>query len=802
MSEALSHDLRHAVRLLRKSPGFTAAAVLTLALGIGVNTTMFTVVYGVLLRALPYPEPERLVRLVQAHSRSDVTVREFEVVKTESRAFSSVAAYRGGGERRIGPPHSQDWVAALVASTDLLRTLGVAPQLGREFTSEETRAGGPQAVLISDGVWRRVFGADRQILGRAVTLNDASFTVAGVLPADFWFPQPVDVVVPLQSTGSLTDTGTNTQMIARVGGAFSMAQAQAEVAAVTERIREAAGASLARSYRGLMVLSYRDWLVGDVRLNLLLLFGASGLLLLIACGNLAMLLLARFASRAREIAVRMALGSARRRLLAQFLTENLVIAALGAAAGVLTAFALVSGFVAWIPFNLPASAPIAVDRAVLAFTVATALATAVLFTLVPFLSSGRMNVPDALRSEGRHPGSGTVHARLRNTLIVGEVALSTTLLVAAGLLIQTLHQTTRQELGFVPDRVLTFETPFAPERARNAADRLLFTRTLLERLNQTPGVTGAAATNMLPLTRWSNLPTQRDGHPDQSIGGMEVRAVSPDYFAVMGIPLRRGRSISASDDATGAPVVVINDTVARSWWPEGNALGDRLTIGRYQGKKLLEDVSREVIGVARDTRTASLQAAERPTVFVPVTSPFGASSLAWVVKIDAQASLAENIRAAVASVDPAQRITRLRMMDEIVASASATPRFNASLFAIFAGVALLLAVVGLYGVLSFLVAQRRHEIGTRLALGASRGAVLRGFVRQGLSLTAVGLTLGLGTAMVVSRWLSALLFGVQPNDPINLAGVATLMLLVGLAASYLPARRAASTDPMVALRSE
>jgi predicted permease len=795
-------DLRYALRLFSRQPGFTAAAVLSLALGIGVNTTMFTVVYGVLLRGLPYPDADRLVRLVQAHNGGDVTMREYEFMKEHGRAFTSVAAYRGGGERRIGLPEDRNWISTVVITTDFLRTLGVQPQIGREFNAEETRVGGPSAVLLSDAVWRNSFSADPQILGRAITLNDTSALVVGVLPAEFWFPQPADAVLPLRPTGSLSDTGTNTQIIARLQDAAGMAQAQADVASMTEQLREAAQGNVARNYRGLAILAYRDWLVGDVRLNLLLLFFATGVLLLIACGNLALLLLTRFAARARELAVRTALGSSRRRMLAQLLTENLVLTAMGAAAGVTAAHALIRIFVAVMPFTLPTSTPVGVNGIVLAFTVATAIVTAVFVTLVPFLGSRQLSLSLSLRSEGKNVGSGAVRARTRNMFIVGEVALSTTLLVAAGLLIQTLYRTTREPLGFVPEHVLTFETPFAPERMRNPSDRLSFTRLLIERFEQTPGVIAVAATNLLPLSGRSNLPTQRDGHPEHSIGGMEVRAVTANYFAVMGMPVRRGRSIGAGDADGVAPVGVINETLARAWWPEGAALGDRLTIGRFQGKELLKDVSREVIGIVGDTKAMTLQAAPRPTVFVPMTAAFGSPTLAWVLKTDGSRALAENIRAAVAAVDRGQRITRLRMMDEIVASASATPRFNASLFGIFAGVALVLTIVGLYGVLSFLVAQRRQEIGTRMALGASRGDVLRTFVRQGLSLTAIGLSLGLLGALFVARWLSTLLFAVPPNDPASFAVVAVLVLGVGCAASYIPARRAATIDPLIAMRYE
>jgi putative ABC transport system permease protein len=799
--ETVAQELRYAVRVLRKSPGFSTIAVLSVALGIGVNTAMFSVVNAVLLRTVPFPDPERLVRLVQQHTGGDVTIPEYQFVREHGRIFSSIAVYRGGGERRLEARGVQTWVTALTVSTDFLRTLRMQPRVGREFTAKETRVGGPQAVIISDGVWRTNFGADVGVLGQTITLNDTAFTIVGILPADFWFPQPIDVLVPLRPTGGLGDLGANSQIIARLTDDVVLARAQADIATMADDLRRVRGRTVDRNYRGLSVLSYHDWLVGDVRLNLVLLFGATGLLLLISCANVAMLLLTRTTARAKEIGVRLALGGGRRMLL-QFLSENLVVAALGAAVGVLAAYQLVRGFVAWVPFTLPASAPIQVDRSVLAFTVVVSLGTAVVFTLVPFFSTRRLNVQACLRSEGRNVGAGTVRARTRNLLVVSEVALSTTLLIASGLLIQSLYRLYQERLGFSPEGLMTFETPFAPERANNATDRLNFTRALLERLEQLPGVRGAAATTVLPLAGQSNVPAERDGRPEHSIGAMEVRSVTPAYFEIMGIPVRGGRSFVDTDAATSLPVVIVNDTVARSWWPQTNPIGDRITIGRFQGKEFFKDAPREVVGIVGDTKSLTLQAPPRPTVYVPMTAAFGGPSLAWIVKTDGTADFAAQLRSAIAAIDASQRVRRVRTMNEIVALTSATSRFNATLFGVFAGVALLLAALGLYGVLSFLVTQRRQEIGTHMALGASKRDVLKAFLKQGLALTVAGLCVGIAGALVVSRWLTSLLFGVTPTDPFSFVAVSLVLLAVAGAASYVPARRAAAIDPMAAIRSE
>lgn len=798
--EHASADLRHAVRVLRKNPGFTSVAVVSLALGIGVNAAMFSVIDAVLLRALPYPQPEQLVRVTQQDGRTDaVTVTEYDVLREQSRTFSSVAAYRGAGERRLGWSSGEDWIVTTYVTAGFLATLDVPPAIGREFNSEETRPGGPQAVILGNSVWRERFGADPTILGRLVTLDGTSFKIVGILPAAFWLREPTDALIPLRPTGGLDDLGINTQIMARLRNGVDLRQAQADVGTLTESFRRALADRAPPTYRGLSVSSYHAWLVGDVRLNLLLLFGATGLLLLIACVNLAMLLIARFTTREKEIAVRVALGSGRRRLLAQCLMENLVLAALGAGASVLAAYVLLRGLVSWVPFTLPAAAPIHLDGRVLGFALVVALATSVVFTLVPLFMTRRLNVHDALKSSGRTPDN--VRTRTRNVLVVGEVALSATLLIAAGLLIHSLYRIQHERLGFEPDGLITFVTPFDP--LRTAADRTAFTRAIRERLPSVPGVRDVAATNVLPLAGRGNLPTQRDAHPEQSIGGMEIRMVTPNYFEMLGIPVRRGRPFTSADVRTSLPVAVVNDTLARTWWPAGGAVGDRLVIGMFQGRKLTNDSPREVVGIVGDTKTLTLKDPARPTVFVPLDQAAGDTSrVAWIVRTDGSSGVAVNLRSAVAAIDRGQRVLQLRRMDEIVASTTATSRFNASLFALFAAVAVVLAAIGLYGVLSFLVAQRRHEVGTRMALGASRGDVLALFLRQGITLTAIGLGLGLGAALLLTRWLSSLLFSVQPRDPASFAAVAVLLLLVGVAASYVPARRAASIDPMANLRAE
>ncbi|HJZ94965.1 MAG TPA: ABC transporter permease [Candidatus Solibacter sp.] len=795
----LLQDLRHALRIIGKSPGFTLIAVLSLALGIGANTAVFTVIRAVLLRPLPYPDPAQLVYL-QENSNGAVSVPELLYWKQHTSGFASSAGYRGGGDRFLALNGHQEWIRTMTVTADFFRTLGIVPALGREFDGRETVAGGAQAVVLSDALWRRC-GGDSSILGQTLRLDEGSFTVVGVAPAGFWFPQRADAFVPLQpSRKSLTDSGTNTSMIARMKPGITLSRLQAEMPAVTEGMRREFGMS--KDYRGLNATSYQDFLVGDVRLNLLLVFGAVALLLLIACSNLASLLLARLASRQREIAVRMAMGSSRGRLLSQFLTENLLLTTLGGAAGFLAARASLQVMLAAIPFALPSSTPIRIDAPVLLFTLGIAFATGAIFSLAPMISSRRLDLQEMLKAGGRSTTGGP-RQRARSALIVSEVALSVTLLVSAGLLFQTLYRLRQENLGFQPGGLVTFSTPIAPARAHSEAAFQHIEAEMLERLQSVPGVTRVAAANVLPLAGYGNLPTQREGHVENSIGGMEVRAVTPAYFETMGITVRKGRAFGAEDTASSAPVVIVNETVARRWWRSAEPLADRVVIGRYKGRDLLKPVARNVVGVVADTKTMSLAAPAQPTVYVPAAqNTYSTNSIAWVLRAQLTPGLAAEIRRAIASIDPAQRIGNMRTMEEIVDATTARSRFDAWLFGFLAALAVLLTAIGLYGVLSFAVARRTNEIGTRMALGATRGDVMTMILRQGLALIGIGLAIGLAGAYAATRALTTLLFGVKPTDPYTFVAVAALLIAVGVAASYIPARRATKVDPMVALRYE
>ena len=804
----LLHDLRYGLRMLAKNPGFTAVAVLTLALGIGANTAMFSVVNGVLLRPLPYPRPNEIVQVNLAWKGGELndtlTAPEFEFYRDHSSAFESLAGFRGGGEVSIKRGNTTEWIRSLRVTDGFFQVLGVRPAIGRGILRDETHPGGTRVVILSDSLWRKAFGADPAVIGRQLEMDDAVYTVAGVMAPGFAFvEQPADVFIPLQLGRSIEDTGMNTRVVARLKPGTSLAQAQASIDVVFEQFRRQGSAQSGQ--RGIQLESYQNWLAGDLRTSLLVLFGAVGFLLLIACANVASLIMARTSSRQREISIRLALGADRWQLLQQFLGESLLIALIGGAAGLLAASWGLKGLVSSIPWDIPSAAHVELDGRVLAFTLLLAAGTSLVFGFTSYWQSSKLDLNASLKEGGTHGARSTARSRMRSALVVGEAALSLMLLVGAGLLIETLYHLHQEKLGFDPRHVYTMATPFAPAAKLTAPQIWTFEQEVLRRIKGAPGVASAAVISKLPLTGPNNLPTQQEGRPEHSIGGMEYRAVSPQYFQAMRIPILWGRGFQETDTASTTPVAIVSETVARAWWNGESPIGDRIVVGAYGGRQFPEvlEPPREVVGVVADVKNLAIDEAQPTTVYVSASQlsrPPG--STAWVVRANGNPALAAALRGAVAAVNTDQRVLNVQAMADIVARSVARPTFNALLMGIFAGLALVLTSVGIYGVLSFHVARRTQEIGIRIALGARRANVLRMVVAEGVMLVTVGIGIGLAGALALSRFLSSLLSGVHATDISTYAAVSGVLFAVALVASYIPGRRATKVDPMVALRYE
>jgi predicted permease len=808
MEDAI-HDIRYAVRMLRKSPGFTAVVVLTLALGIGANTAIFSVVNAVLLRPLPYPDSSRIALVQLATARHDLihdmTVPEFTFLHDNaSRVFSSVAGFQGGGTYTLEKQRKLDWVTSETVTDDFFKTLGVSPVIGREFTRAETAPGAASAVILTDALWHRDFNGDPGVVGTQIKLEDRAFTIVGILPRGFNFMEnPVDAFVPLTMDNSLGNSGYNTTVLARLQPGVNFVQAQTVLDQISPH------APRDEAVVGMAAMGYQESLVGDFRPALLILFGAVGLLLLIACANVASLILSRATSRAREISIRLAMGARRGRLLRQFLAESFVIALIGAVAGLLAAYWTLNSVVATIPWDLPSGAgSVTIDSYVLAFTLAAAIFTSVIFGFASFWKISALNLNEVLKEGGKQGAGGAARSGARNFLVVGEVALSLALLVGAAMLGQTLYNLRSEKLGLDPKNLVTMVTPYPRIKPFTAARVWSYEQDMLARIQAVPGVTSAAFVNHLPLDGWGNIPTQVPGLKDQwhSIGGMEIRAITPNYFATMRIPLIQGRAILEADTAGTQPVAVIGQTVANKWWPDQNPIGQQILIGSYLGKNYIggADPVRTVMGVAGDVRVGSMTEKFRPMVYIPEAQnniQHGDAG-AWVIRTAPKFQIGAGLRQAVLAASPEQRILNLRPFDDLISRSVADQSFNALLIGIFAGLGLALASVGIYGVLSLFVNQRTHEIGIRMALGANPRQVLWLVVGQGMILAAVGVAIGIGGSLGLTRFLKTLLYNVQPTNPASYVIGGTVLLLVALLASWIPARRATKVDPIIALRYE
>ena len=803
---SLAQDVRYALRMLYRQPSFTAVAVLTLALGIGATTAVFTVVNGVLLRPLPYQDPDRLVVLLNGRNgRMGPTFSppNYRDVASQSGAFSEWAALSPSTANLTGNGEPQQLDGGYVTGR-FFSVLGVTPRLGRLIVDADVE-NDRQAVVLSERLWRRQFGAQHDIIGSTVRLDGKPFTIVGVAPADVTMPEGAEFWRPLVfSRDNLSDRQRGAQWIgavARLKNGTNLEQAQAAMATIAER--------LARDYpntnrgRAMSATRLHDRTVRTIRPALLILLGAVTLVLLVACVNVANLLLARANSRTREVAVRAAVGAGRGRLIQQFLAESVVLGLAGGVAGLLVAQWATRALIALGPASIPRLDQVAIDWRVLAFTVITAIATSVVFGLVPALATSGGALAQIIATAGR--GSiGHGRTRLRKTLVVCEMGLAVVLLIGAGLLIRSYQRITDVNPGFSPDHVLTFALSLPEAKYKTDAAVGQFMQGYVDRIGARPGVESAAAVFGLPLdtnftASSSFLRVGETDSADSPSAGMRI--VTPAYFKTLKIPLRAGRTFDAHDDETGPEVVVINEETARRFWPNQNPIGQQLKLG----VRLVDNIrsgQKTIIGVVGNVNWSGLDVTPPPEVYLP-HAQHPVSALTIVVRTTGEpTAFAPVARADLAALDRELPMAYVRTMDQVVGRSVAERRFTMLLLASFATVAVLLASIGVYGVLAYLVSQRTQEIGVRLAIGAAPEDVVRLFLREGITLAVVGLTAGLAGALVAGRALTTLLFGVTSTDPITYAGVAAALGLAALSASYLPARRAARVDPMTALRMD
>jgi putative ABC transport system permease protein len=810
--ESLRGDLTYAARMLRKNPGFAAAAVITLALGIGANTAIFSICNAVLFKPLPYAEPDRIVMLSERQrdgTLGDVALANFVDWRDASRSFSGMAAVRVSSFAPsfiLGGQSEASRLAGDTVTSSFFSVLGVQFMLGRNFLPEENRPGQNRVAILSYATWKR-FGSDRDIVGKNITLDDESYTVVGVLPASFQFGttaedfqarSQVDVWVPMaMDPQSLMRNAHMFHVIARLKPDVTLAQAQAEL--------DVLGANLAQQYpeqnkdKGIVAVALADQVTGSVRVALEALLGAVGLVLLIACANVANLLLNRAAARQKEMAVRFALGASRGRLAQQLLTESLLLASLGGIAGFILALAAIAALTPQLPADLSRAAGIAIDTRLLIFTAVISLVTGILFGLGPLFATWRENAGESLKQNNRF-ASG-IQTRLRSGLAVAQIAIAIILLIGAGLMVKSFWALVHVAPGFRSDNILTARLLIPTSRYSNNEKIAALERTMIENFHGQPGIQFAGFATYVPLSGLENDSAFLiEGRPPLSTGTYNMshyRPVSPGYFETIGIPLLRGRSFTVADTGESPWVVIINESMAREYWPSQSPVGQRVQFNA-------RDKWRTVIGVVGDVLHEGLDGAAKAELYLPVAQSWNIESEPTIVvrtALDSGASVAK-LRGVVSAIDPNIPVDRIETMHQLLSGSVAQPRFRTVILVAFSLLALVMASIGIYGVMNYLVIQRTREFGIRLSLGATPSDVLRLVLRRAAGLIGVGACLGLAGSVLLVRFIANLLFGTAPLDPLTFAAVPTLLAAVALAASYIPARRATRIDPIVALRNE
>lgn len=797
--ETFLQDLRYGIRMLFKYPGFTLAAVLTLALGIGANTAIFSVINGVLLRPLPYPQPERLVTL-----RSQESLPDLDDIKAQSQSFEALGGAVMQPQDFTGESDPVQVQAALV-NADLFKALGAEPAIGRIISTDEDRDGGERVVVLSHKFWQQHFGGNRNAIGGQIPLSGNNYTVIGVMPAGFAMPlENPDVWVALRVANPVAAKVRGVHFLRtylRLKPGVNVAQAQAEMDGINSWLAKTYPDENKERNRRLTALHER--VTGEARPALLILFGAVGLVLLVACANFSSLLLARSAARQQELAIRSALGAVRTRLVRQVLTESVLLAILGGAGGLVLAMWGVDLLMALKPADLPLVTTVGIDGRVLAFTFGVSILTGIVFGLVPALSASRLNLNEVLKEGGRSATGGMTRHRVRSLLVVSEIALALMLLIGAGLLIKGFWRLRSVDPGFSTENLLTMRIELPESRYKEIPRQTQFRQNLLDRLNALPGVQ-AAMVSELPLS--GEQLTHNfiiDGRPPLPVGEepeLNVRSVGGDYFHTMTIPIIQGRDLTSQDRAETQKVGVVNQRFVQQYFPDENPLGKRIRWARGETPEWMT-----IVGVVGDVKHFGLNQPEEPAVYYS----YFQSDQPWkrwmylVVHSKADPStLANLVKSEIRGEDKLLPVTKVKFMTEVLSSSIASQRFNLTLMSIFAITALLLAAVGIYGVIAFSVTQRSHEIGIRIALGAQTADVLKVVLGQGLKLALIGVSLGLAGAFAITRLMASLLFGVSATDPATFMVIAALLTGVALLASYIPARRATRVDPMVALRYE
>ena len=812
--ESVAQDVRYAVRTLGRSPGFTVVAVLILALGIGANTAIFSLVSAVLLRPLPLEEPDRVVVLwedfssVGGPARVEPAPANYVDWKDRSRSFEDMAALESLSYNLTGEGEPER-LAAIRTTANLFSLLGMQPLLGRTFVPDDEGPNASPVVVVSQTLWMRRFGGDPDLIGRSINLDGLNRTVIGVVPPDFRFPDRDAVVwVPASFTPEqlARRDAHYLNVVARLAPGTALPQAQAELTAIAKTLEQEYPAS--NTGMGATIAALHEHMARDARPTLFILLRAVGIVLLITCTNVANLLLARGAGRLKELALRKALGAAHGRIVRQLITESAVLAAVSVAIGIVIS-TLSFGYLARLmPGTFPEGAGPGFDWRVLTFTAGIALSTVLLFGAGPALAAARLDVNESLKKSVGQSGTRR-KGRMRDALVVGEITLTVVLLVAAGLLLRSYAQILAVDVGFRPQNLLIAETALSPNQYGEAATRAAFYERVLERVSALPGVAGAGYVNFPPLTfKGGRVGVTIDGRPAPAPEDFvryitSDRAISSEYLKTLGVPLVSGRHFDERDTPSAPPGVIINEAMVRLHWPDGDPIGERLKIGNSQ----TEAPWFTIVGVVGNVRQMGLDVPAEPEMYFSFNQlPFDAPFL-WprhlVVRTEGQPmALADAVRNAVWEADPNQPVSSVRSMSEIFDAELANRNTQLTLVGGFAVLALLVASVGLYGVLSYTVAQRTSEIGLRMALGAERGNVVGSVLRGALLLAALGIVLGIAFAFGLTRLLSSFLFGVSPTDPATFAAVSAVLLLVTGLASYLPARRAASVDPVTALRTE